>query len=79
MQIQMYLLSYTCGYTTRVIMPQKEIERVLDAYTKEKVGAVVIYDETFLSDQPYSWMPTAYSMSSCPLFVNRYSTVRIFH
>jgi hypothetical protein len=53
---------YKCTYCptpavipTRVIMPQKEIESVLDAYAKEKVGAVVIYDETFLSDQPYSW------------------------
>jgi hypothetical protein len=51
---------YKCTYCptpavipTRVIMPQKEIERVLDI--DEKVGAVVIYDETFLSDQPYSW------------------------
>lgn len=39
----------------RLIMPLSEIERVLDAYAKANVGAVVIYDETFLSDRPYSW------------------------
>lgn len=39
----------------RLIMPLSEVERVLDQYSKEKVKAVAIYDETFLSDYPYSW------------------------
>ncbi|MHA2324406.1 MAG: hypothetical protein ACXACB_03320, partial [Promethearchaeota archaeon] len=39
----------------RLITPLSEVERVLDYYAKQKVGAVVIYDEAFLSDDPYSW------------------------
>jgi len=53
---------YKCIYcptpavlSDRLIMPLDEIERVLDVYAREKVGGVVIYDETFLSDNPYSW------------------------
>jgi len=42
-------------FPERLIMPLSEVERVLDSYAKEKVSAVVIYDETFLSDYPYSW------------------------
>lgn len=53
---------YKCEYcpTPAVIpglltMELNEIERVLDVYAKEKVHAVVIYDETFLQNPSHSW------------------------
>jgi hypothetical protein len=36
-------------------MELNEIERVLDVYAKEKVHAVIIYDETFLQNPLHSW------------------------
>ena len=36
-------------------MELNEIERVLDVYAKEKVHAVIIYDETFLQNPVHSW------------------------
>jgi hypothetical protein len=53
---------YKCEYCpTPAVLPGlltmelDEIERVLDIYAKEKVHAVVIYDETFLQNPLHSW------------------------
>lgn len=53
---------YKCEYCpTPAVIPElltmelDEIERVLDIYAKEKVHAVVIYDETFLQNPLHSW------------------------
>jgi radical SAM family protein len=53
---------YKCEYCpTPAVLPGlltmelDEIERVLDIYAKEKVHAVVIYDETFLQNPSHSW------------------------
>ena len=53
---------YKCEYCptpafipNRRILPLAEIERVLDIYARERVGCVIIWDETFLSDREYSW------------------------
>jgi pyruvate-formate lyase-activating enzyme len=52
---------YKCVYCpTPAFIPDRlmqelgDIERVLDVYAKERVGAVIIWDETFLTD-PQSW------------------------
>lgn len=53
---------YKCEYCpTPAVIPEllslehAEIERVLDVYAREKVHAVVIYDETFLQNLSHSW------------------------
>ncbi|MEO9320678.1 MAG: radical SAM protein [Nitrososphaera sp.] len=53
---------YKCEYCpTPAVIPElmtlelAEIERILDVYAKEKVHAVVIYDETFLQNPLHSW------------------------
>ena len=53
---------YKCEYCpTPAVIPElltmelDEIKRVLDIYAKEKVHAVVIYDETFLQNPLHSW------------------------
>jgi len=53
---------YKCEYCpTPAVIPElltmelDEIERLLDIYAKEKVHAVVIYDETFLQNPLHSW------------------------
>ncbi|HKU49065.1 MAG TPA: radical SAM protein [Nitrososphaera sp.] len=53
---------YKCEYCpTPAVIPElltlelDEIERVLDIYAREKVHAVVIYDETFLQNPKHSW------------------------
>lgn len=53
---------YKCEYCpTPAVTPELlamelgEIERVLDVYAREKVHAVVIYDETFLQNPLHSW------------------------
>jgi radical SAM superfamily enzyme YgiQ (UPF0313 family) len=53
---------YKCAYCptpafipNRTIQPLADLERVLDIYARERVGCVIIWDETFLSDGEYSW------------------------